>query len=43
MVNLREYFEKDGQWFPTKKGISLTKDSWEAFKKLIPDIDKVMK
>jgi hypothetical protein len=43
MVSMREYFEKDGEWFPTKKGISLTEDSWETFKKLISDIDKAIK
>ena len=39
MVNIREYFEKDGEWLPTKKGISLTKDSWITLKKLVKDID----
>jgi len=40
MVNIREYFEKDGEWLPTKKGISLTKDVWKTLKKLVKDIDQ---
>lgn len=27
-INLREYFEKDGKWLPTKKGITLSTESW---------------
>jgi len=42
MVNIREYFEKDGEWLPTKKGISLTKDGWKTFKKIVKDIDQAM-
>ncbi len=42
MVNIREYFEKDGEWLPTKKGISLTKDSWKILKKLVKDIDQAL-
>lgn len=42
MVNLRQYFEKDGEWLPTKKGLSLNKDSWNTFKKIIKDIDQAI-
>eukprot|EP00803_Ostreobium_quekettii_P010050 evm.model.scf_603.1 EVM.evm.TU.scf_603.1 scf_603:3076-6937(+) len=27
-VDLREYFQKEGSWLPTKKGISLPQDQW---------------
>lgn len=39
-VNLREYFEKDGDWFPTKKGLTLSLEQWEYLKQLVQDIDK---
>jgi hypothetical protein len=42
MVNIREYFEKDNEWLPTKKGISLMKDSWKTLKKLVKDIDEAL-
>jgi hypothetical protein len=42
MVNIREFWEKDGEWLPTKKGISLTKDVWKTFKKLVKDIDQAL-
>jgi hypothetical protein len=38
-VNLREYFQKDNDWLPTKKGITLSTEQWEIFKKLVPKID----
>ena len=39
-VNLREYYEKDGETLATKKGITLNQSQWEEFKKIIEDIDK---
>ena len=38
-VNIREYFENDGEWFPTKKGITLSSDLWNTLKMLMKDID----
>jgi len=38
-INLREYFEKDDKWLPTKKGITLNMDSWNLLKKIVSDID----
>jgi hypothetical protein len=42
-INLREYFEKDGKWLPTKKGITLNTESWNLLKKLMGDIDLAIK
>ena len=42
-INLREYFEKDGKWLPTKKGITLNLESWEIFKRLIDDVDEAIR
>ncbi|KAK7595106.1 hypothetical protein V9T40_001539 [Parthenolecanium corni] len=38
-VNIREYYEKDGELKPGKKGISLTAKQWQEFKEHIDDID----
>ena len=39
-VNLREFYEKDGEWLPTKKGITLDLQQWSTLKKLVKDIDQ---
>lgn len=41
-VDIREFFEKDGQTLPTKKGISLTPDLWEKIKKYQHEIDEAI-
>lgn len=33
-MDIREYYEKDGELRPGKKGISLTPDQWEVSKKI---------
>ena len=42
MVNIREYFEKDGQLLPTKKGISLMPQQWLAARDAIAELSSRM-
>ena len=39
-VNIRNYYLKDEELLPTKKGVSLNLESYESLKQLIPAIDK---
>jgi len=43
LISIREYFEKNGDILPTKKGVSLTKDAWDKLKACINDIDEQIK
>ncbi|KAL4511964.1 hypothetical protein ABPG72_012809 [Tetrahymena utriculariae] len=38
-VDIREFYEKDGEMLPGKKGISLNLQNWEQFRNLIDNID----
>ena len=42
MVNLREYYEKDGQSLPGKKGLSLALPQYKALLEAVPGIEVVL-
>ncbi|OBA14781.1 uncharacterized protein OGAPODRAFT_9040 [Ogataea polymorpha] len=39
LVDIREYYQKEGKWLPGSKGIALTEDQWRALRGLIGQID----
>ncbi|KAI1730230.1 transcriptional coactivator p15 (PC4) domain-containing protein [Ditylenchus destructor] len=39
-VDIREYYEKDGQFHPGRKGISMTETQFKNLKKIIPQIEE---
>ncbi|KAJ5400420.1 hypothetical protein N7465_010909 [Penicillium sp. CMV-2018d] len=42
-VNVREYYEKDGQELPGKKGISMPVDQFAAIISILPEIEQTLK
>ncbi|XP_035231482.1 activated RNA polymerase II transcriptional coactivator p15-like, partial [Stegodyphus dumicola] len=43
MVDIREYYDADGELKPGKKGICLNMEQWNALKEHIDDIDAAVK
>ncbi|XP_020604420.1 activated RNA polymerase II transcriptional coactivator p15-like [Orbicella faveolata] len=42
LIDIREFYEKDGELMPGKKGISLQLEQWEKLKNLVGDIDEAI-
>ncbi|KAK9881241.1 hypothetical protein WA026_015359 [Henosepilachna vigintioctopunctata] len=42
-VNIREFYEADGDLKPGKKGIMLTMEQWQKFKGIVDDVDEAIK
>ncbi|GIY92595.1 activated RNA polymerase II transcriptional coactivator p15 [Caerostris extrusa] len=43
MVDIREYYEKDGDMKPGKKGICLNMEQWNALKEQMENIEAAIK
>lgn len=39
LVNVRLYFEENGELYPTQKGIAMNLKEWQTLQDLIPEID----
>ncbi|KAK7282281.1 hypothetical protein RIF29_10932 [Crotalaria pallida] len=42
VIDIREFYQKDGKQLPGKKGISLTMDQWNVLRDHIEEIDKAV-
>eukprot|EP00762_Andalucia_godoyi_P007940 ANDGO_01290.mRNA.1 RNA polymerase II transcriptional coactivator KELP len=42
LIDIREYYDKDGQSLPGTRGISLTRPQWDTLKASIAIIDKAV-
>ncbi|XP_027181520.1 RNA polymerase II transcriptional coactivator KIWI-like [Coffea eugenioides] len=42
VVDIREFYVKDGKQLPGKKGISLTMDQWNLLREHVDEIDKAV-
>jgi hypothetical protein len=43
LIDIREFFDKDGTEKPGRKGISLTSAQWEALKTHVEEVDDAVK
>ncbi|KAI4728235.1 PC4-domain-containing protein [Aureobasidium sp. EXF-10728] len=43
LINIREYYEKDGKTLPGRKGISLSLEQFSAFLGILPEIEAALK
>jgi len=41
-IDIREFYEKDGQPLPGRKGISLSVDQWNKLKEVMGEIDEAI-
>ncbi|EXJ94750.1 hypothetical protein A1O1_03147 [Capronia coronata CBS 617.96] len=42
LVNIREYYQKDNEWLPSKKGISMSLAQYSAFIDIMPQIEGLL-
>ncbi|CAH1376660.1 hypothetical protein MTP99_018065 [Tenebrio molitor] len=42
-VNIREFYNADGELRPGKKGIMLTMEQWHKFKEVVPELEDAIK
>lgn len=43
MISIREYYEKDGNWLPGKKGITMTIEQYGALMGVLPAVDRELR
>lgn len=42
LIDIREYYQKDGNWLPGNKGLSLTEDQWNVLVSKMVDIGEAL-
>jgi len=43
MISIREYYEKDGDWLPGKKGITMSLEQYGALMGVLPAVDRELR